>query len=388
MMKKSAKFLSVILALAMITSVFSLTACNTEPPAHTHTYAATWTSDATNHWHAATCEHKTETKDKAAHDTKGADGACSVCGYKKAETPHTHTFDTEKWTSDATDHWHAATCEHTDEKGDLAEHGNWKYNACGTCGYVREHEHVNDKLEYGCDTHWFKASCCKVPSTRYVVSPHDTKGEGGKCSVCGFKEGWDYETKECILCSVCGGCIRGDHAELENPDHKICGHGNTIFEFEAEDATCPEATEGSFSDSEKYGVCFLKSRKNGLGVVFTIKANKACDVTLKLRTGSLDKGNDNHLFSKMFSVSVGEITNFVQSNAVVAFNRIGVEDAPYCFGWTTLGCISLEAGDNEIRVTGTLENGTCFDKMALLAPEGVTLTMEKTDNSAYTDRDY
>ena len=35
--------------------------------------------------------------------------------------PHTHTF-SDEWSHDETHHWHAATCEHTDEKSDYAEH--------------------------------------------------------------------------------------------------------------------------------------------------------------------------------------------------------------------------------------------------------------------------
>lgn len=45
--------------------------------AHIHTYSTEWTSDATHHWHAATCEHTAEVKDKAEHSF--ADGKCSVC---------------------------------------------------------------------------------------------------------------------------------------------------------------------------------------------------------------------------------------------------------------------------------------------------------------------
>lgn len=40
---------------------------------------------------------------------------------------HTHTYNTEVWKSDATSHWHEATCEHTNEKIDIADHtfGDW-----------------------------------------------------------------------------------------------------------------------------------------------------------------------------------------------------------------------------------------------------------------------
>ena len=62
---------------------------------HYHTYATTWTSDADNHWHAATCNHSTEKTDEATHTygdftsnndaTTAKDGTksrtCKVCGY-------------------------------------------------------------------------------------------------------------------------------------------------------------------------------------------------------------------------------------------------------------------------------------------------------------------
>ena len=34
---------------------------------HVHTFAEAWTSDANGHWHAATCEHTTEVSEKAEH---------------------------------------------------------------------------------------------------------------------------------------------------------------------------------------------------------------------------------------------------------------------------------------------------------------------------------
>ncbi len=37
------------------------------PDQHQHTFSAEWTSDDTYHWHAATCEHTEETLDKAEH---------------------------------------------------------------------------------------------------------------------------------------------------------------------------------------------------------------------------------------------------------------------------------------------------------------------------------
>ena len=105
---------------------------------HTHTFATDWTSDGTYHWHAATCGHTTEVSGKAEHtfeweitqnptETEKGErtGTCTVCEYKATEVieklAHTHKFATD-WTSNATHHWYAATCEHTTEVSAKAEH--------------------------------------------------------------------------------------------------------------------------------------------------------------------------------------------------------------------------------------------------------------------------
>ena len=65
-----------------------------------HTYSEDWTKDETHHWKAATCGHKDEVSDKAAHSfgdyvsnndaTTETDGTktreCSVCGYEDTVT--------------------------------------------------------------------------------------------------------------------------------------------------------------------------------------------------------------------------------------------------------------------------------------------------------------
>lgn len=48
------------------------------PVEHTHTFASEWSSDATYHWHAATCGHDV-VSDKAEH-TLDEHGFCEVCG--------------------------------------------------------------------------------------------------------------------------------------------------------------------------------------------------------------------------------------------------------------------------------------------------------------------
>ena len=103
---------------------------------HEHTYSTEWTSDATHHWHQATCAHTSEVKDKAEHSftwTQKTPASCTTpevllgtcaCGFTNTKigvAATGHTYSTE-WTSDATHHWHQATCAHTSEVKDKAEH--------------------------------------------------------------------------------------------------------------------------------------------------------------------------------------------------------------------------------------------------------------------------
>ena len=136
---------------------------------HQHTFSNEWSYDETNHWHAATCEHKDLKSDEAPHTfsdwtidvqpTETTSGHkyrdCTVCSYKQEEsidpTQHVHTFSND-WTSDSTHHWHAATCGH-DVKDSFEEHsyGNWvidqeatktsnglKHRICSICSYKDE----------------------------------------------------------------------------------------------------------------------------------------------------------------------------------------------------------------------------------------------------------
>lgn len=85
-----------------------------------------------------------------------AASAFTACGKKPPdnESEHSHTYATE-WSKNETEHWHAATCEHTSEKKDVAAHtfGEWtetkaptytekgeKQRACTVCSYVDKQE--------------------------------------------------------------------------------------------------------------------------------------------------------------------------------------------------------------------------------------------------------
>ena len=73
-MKK--KFLSFALILCLIVPCMAmLSACG-----HDHTFETTWTFNDTHHWHASTCEHSEEKKDYAEH-VGTEDGVCNTCNY-------------------------------------------------------------------------------------------------------------------------------------------------------------------------------------------------------------------------------------------------------------------------------------------------------------------
>ena len=80
--------------------------------------------------------------------------AATSTSAKPSTSKHTHTFDETKWVSNETQHWHPATCEHTDAKGSAAAHtfvldesktqepatcdkAGKKYEKCSVCGYEK-----------------------------------------------------------------------------------------------------------------------------------------------------------------------------------------------------------------------------------------------------------
>ena len=63
------RFLSVFLSIMIVVAMLGLVACDNVPTdTHTHTFATEWSKSDTEHWHAATCEHTDEVSDRAAHE--------------------------------------------------------------------------------------------------------------------------------------------------------------------------------------------------------------------------------------------------------------------------------------------------------------------------------
>ena len=204
-------FYLTFLSLFLFTLIFGMTGCN-HSESHTHTFASEWTSNETEHWHAATCVHSLLVKDKAEHifgqgfvarpatetEEGETDYTCTVCGYVKKEIieklPHTHTF-SDAWSHDETSHWHASSCGHDDVVSELAEHqfgqgtvinaateeadGLMEYE-CQICGYTKTaviqkltHSHTIS-IEWSHDetNHWHAASC-GIPEHNTDTAAHN-----------------------------------------------------------------------------------------------------------------------------------------------------------------------------------------------------------------------
>ena len=250
-MKKTHRWL---LAFVSVALAFAVAGCQIDSDRHEHSFSKDWTSNATDHWHAATCEHAEEVSGKAAHtfsewkttveateETEGKkERSCSVCSYKEeqslAKLNHTHKFSSD-WTSNATDHWHAATCEHAEEVSGKTAHtfGEWtvtkeatctengeRKTTCTVCGY--EKTEVTDKAE-----HTFGEYVSNNDAT--------TEADGTKtreCSVCGYKDTVTDEGSKIIVPEfvfVKGGTVTGKSNTNNYPGVFIEGRTVTLSDF-------------------------------------------------------------------------------------------------------------------------------------------------------------
>lgn len=137
-MKRKSFIAILAIAMVLVLSLSVLTACNKNK----HEFSSEWKNDETSHWHECMTKKHSDVADKADHTfdagvvttpaTETTEGVltltCTVCGFQKTKSidklEHVHTFDMTKWSYDTENHWHPATCAHTDEKKDLAAH-NW-----------------------------------------------------------------------------------------------------------------------------------------------------------------------------------------------------------------------------------------------------------------------
>ena len=201
-------------------------------PAKGHSPASGWSHDDASHWHA--CLNGCGTQlDKAAHDTNGADGACSVCGYIKG---HKHSLTRQQYTDGCANnpvtYYTCSGCSNLflDENGtqvvtmddiqkmsahDLAHHtaveatcehaGNIEYWECDNCHKfftdegiteVEQSDIVEAQLDHDYEyqsnstQHWKECTMCKteLDGSRENHSFGAADGQGNQtCLDCGYK---------------------------------------------------------------------------------------------------------------------------------------------------------------------------------------------------------
>lgn len=265
----------------------------------------------------------------------------TACGEKEVDTPtppaHTHTY-ADTWSSDESDHWHAATCEHAAEVKDKAEH-TFNGNICSVCGYEKEIEAV------------VKCTC----------------------------------EPQCLLCPECGGCI---DTFCEEEECIKCGDGLKSNEFEAEYAVHldKDNNEAALDIVDRAGIpekgdCVFVQGMAGAGgkkLIFRITSDKATTATLRVRcakNGKLSK------FTEQMMVVVND--EIFESEAQVKANKDPSEPAALetkrSFSYVNLGCIELVEGENVIEIIAFSSDPTVglnMDKIDVMAANDITLTWE------------
>ena len=242
-----------------------------------HTFSPEWTVNADYHWHADTCGHPDVTSDYGPHTwdagvitvqpTHTSEGTkvytCTVCGAQKSETlpaSAEHVFDqqntdakylkaaatctspaeyyyscicgqigtetfysgeakghsfSDQWNCDENNHWHPATCEHTDEKGSFGPH-RWddgmitknaghnvdgeKVYTCVDCGYKKTEVIPGQPHDYNqrvVDAKYLKsAATCTTPATYYYSCVCGAVGTetftDGEAKGHTFSDQWSY----------------------------------------------------------------------------------------------------------------------------------------------------------------------------------------------------
>ncbi len=176
-----------IVALALIVCML-LAGCNDNPAPtpdeHKHTYdTSKWMTDEAEHWHAASCEHADERIDVGEHIDDDENEICDVCEY----VLHKHAYNTEEWTTDESSHWHASTCGCENEKLDAGEHVDSDTDTvCDVCGYeIHYHEYDTENWQKDSDFHWHGTTCGH--DDKVDVAEH-TNDFLGTCTVCGHND--------------------------------------------------------------------------------------------------------------------------------------------------------------------------------------------------------
>lgn len=366
-----------------------------------HTFdMGNWKFDEQTHWHPATCAHTDLKKDEAehtwnegvitTHPTETTEGVktytCTVCGNTKTAKigmlDHKHTFDMTKWSYNAENHWHPATCGHTDEKKDLGAHV-WnegvvttqptettegvKTYTCTTCGNTKtatigmlDHVHTFDMTKWSYDTenHWHPATCAHTDEKKdlaahkwnagVITKPADYGVEGEKiftCTTCSAtrKETIPATPPKYNTLTFDGGLelsktYDGTPVVLNPENVHFNGNGALTIEYKLEDESDSTYTTTAPTDAGEY---IVRATVAGTAEWYGISNTKLFTImhrTLTLSESVYSRKIDQTLESGKFGLECKNVAE--ETNNVVTWVTIGVPEQ-----YRTVGIHNMRVGE-------------------------------------------
>lgn len=225
-----------------------------------------WVNSSDNTKHVGTCIVCQYQKSEN-HDTKGDNGACSVCGYVSDPCVNGHTIDENTYIVVK-----EQTCTETGTRlGKCTVCDNWIEETIPMHHYSSEWTGNNYNHWHYC-VDCYDASNSGKSGTYSEKNGHDEKGENGTCSVCGYDNDWNYFANKCShimaykkssdkyhsgACKICGlnqifseaHDEIGEEGSCSKCGYKSCEHNVESWEV-VTNATC-------LKDGEEQAVCSI-----------------------------------------------------------------------------------------------------------------------------------
>ena len=217
-MKKLLKgfiFLFILLAL-----VFGLSACKEEPAQqeHEHSFSAEWTTDANYHWHAATCEHADQKADRAKHTwitTVTTEATHASAGEQVVTCKVCGLSKTQVIPAKTLAHTYSSAWEHNDDY-------HWHPTTCGHDAKGSFEPHTWDNVEV-----LVAATCATEGTAQYTCKCGATKEEPIPCHT--FATTWTSDDDYHWHVATCGHDAVSGKEEHTWGSYKNNGNGTATY---------------------------------------------------------------------------------------------------------------------------------------------------------------
>ena len=322
-MKRKSFIAILAIAMVLVLSLAVLTACNKNK----HEFSSKWEYDETSHWHECMTKKHNDVADKADHTfdagvvttpaTETTEGVltltCTVCGFQKTKPidklEHVHTFDMTKWSYDTENHWHPATCAHTDEKKDLAAH-NWNEGV------------ITKPADYGVAGEKI-FTCTTCSATRKETIPATTPKYNTLTFDGGLELSKTYDGTPVVL----------------NPENvHFNGNGALTIEYKLEDEDDSTYTTTAPTDAGEY---IVRARVAGTAEWYGISNTKSFTIMHRILTLSesvYSRKIDQTLESGKFGLECKNVAE--ETNNVVTWVTVEVPDQ-----YRTVGIYNMRVGE-------------------------------------------